>query len=291
MTERKNKDGGTSVSFLVLSDLIRFTKITISSVFQIEFSLVFFSLSFAKSYISGRLKMYDSESPLIDGQFSFDEISIRHGFIRKVYAILSVQLLVTLGFIALFVFVDDIRLYVEDQPWMLIVAMILTFVLLIALVCFESLRRQTPTNFILLGLFTLCESFLLGVISSQYDTKIVLVAITVTAIVAVSLTIFAFQTKIDFTIYSGLMFVVLICLIVFGIIAIIFPNDILTAVYGSLGALVFSAYLVIDTQMMIGGKHRYSLSPEEYIFAAINLYLDIINIFLYILTILSALDR
>ncbi|XP_063725010.1 protein lifeguard 1-like [Symsagittifera roscoffensis] len=235
--------------------------------------------------------MYDSESPLIDGQFSFDEISIRHGFIRKVYAILSVQLLVTLGFIALFVFVDDIRLYVEDQPWMLIVAMILTFVLLIALVCFESLRRQTPTNFILLGLFTLCESFLLGVISSQYDTKIVLVAITVTAIVAVSLTIFAFQTKIDFTIYSGLMFVVLICLIVFGIIAIIFPNDILTAVYGSLGALVFSAYLVIDTQMMIGGKHRYSLSPEEYIFAAINLYLDIINIFLYILTILSALDR
>ena len=137
--------------------------------------------------------MYDSESPLIEGQFSFDEISIRHGFIRKVYAILSVQLLVTLGFIALFVFVDDIRLYVEDQPWMFIVAMILTFVLLIALVCFESMRRQMPTIFILLGLFTFCESFLLGVISSQYDTKIVLVAITVTAIVAISLTIFASQ--------------------------------------------------------------------------------------------------
>ncbi|XP_075252838.1 protein lifeguard 2-like [Convolutriloba macropyga] len=236
--------------------------------------------------------MYDSETPLVDNSFgSFDETSVRHGFIRKVYAILSVQLLITLGFIALFVFSEPVKDYVADQAWMLIVAIILTFGLLIALVCVESLRRKTPINFILLGLFTICESFLLGVISSQYDTKIVLVAITVTAVVALSLTLFAFQTKIDFTVYSGLLFVLLICLLVFGIIAIIFPNDILTAVYGSLGALVFSAYLVIDTQMMIGGNHRYTISPEEYIFAAINLYLDIINIFLYILTILQVLNR
>jgi len=43
-------------------------------------------------------------------------------------------------------------------------------------------------------------------------------------------------------------------------------------------------YLVFDTQLMLGGKHRYALSPEEYIFAALNLYLDIINMFLYILS-------
>jgi FtsH-binding integral membrane protein len=46
-------------------------------------------------------------------------------------------------------------------------------------------------------------------------------------------------------------------------------------------------YLVFDTQLMMGGKHRYSLSPEEYIFAALNLYLDIINLFLYILSIIG----
>ena len=36
---------------------------------------------------------------------------------------------------------------------------------------------------------------------------------------------------------------------------------------------------------MLGGKHKYSLSPEEYIFAALNLYLDIINLFMYLLAI------
>lgn len=62
----------------------------------------------------------------------------------------------------------------------------------------------------------------------------------------------------------------------------------LTLVYASLGALLFSLYLIYDTQLMLGGKHKYTISPEEYVFAALNLYLDIINIFIYILTIIGA---
>ena len=53
-------------------------------------------------------------------------------------------------------------------------------------------------------------------------------------------------------------------------------------VYGGIGALIFSVYLVYDTQMMMGGGHKYSISPEEYIFAAVALYLDIINLFINI---------
>lgn len=37
-----------------------------------------------------------------------------------------------------------------------------------------------------------------------------------------------------------------------------------------------------------GGKHKYSISPEEYIFAALNLYIDIVNIFMYILMLIGA---
>ena len=42
---------------------------------------------------------------------------------------------------------------------------------------------------------------------------------------------------------------------------------------------------------MLGGNHKYSLSPEEYIFAALNLYLDIINLFLYLLSIFGGGSR
>jgi hypothetical protein len=47
-------------------------------------------------------------------------------------------------------------------------------------------------------------------------------------------------------------------------------------------------YLVVDTQLMLGGKHQYALSPEEYVFAALNLYLDIINLFLFILRLVGS---
>ena len=46
-----------------------------------------------------------------------------------------------------------------------------------------------------------------------------------------------------------------------------------------------SLYIVYDTQLMVGGSHKYSLSPEEYVFASLNLYLDIVNLFMYLLAI------
>ena len=41
--------------------------------------------------------------------------------------------------------------------------------------------------------------------------------------------------------------------------------------YGAAGALIFSLFIVYDTQLMLGGKHKYSLDPEEYVFASLNL--------------------
>lgn len=58
-------------------------------------------------------------------------------------------------------------------------------------------------------------------------------------------------------------------------------------VYSCLGALLFAFYLVYDTQLLIGGNHKLSISPEEYVFAALTLYLDIVNIFMYILSIIG----
>jgi len=51
------------------------------------------------------------------------------------------------------------------------------------------------------------------------------------------------------------------------------------------GTFLFSFYLVIDTQMIVGGKNKncHRISEDSYILASVLLYLDIINLFLYIL--------
>lgn len=235
--------------------------------------------------------MYNEEAGLADSSTDFtgfSEKEIRMGFIRKVYGILLSQIAVTMAVMCIFMYVPAAKEYSHANPWLMIVAMVLTFVLLIALACCPNVRRSFPTNFILLGLFTVLEAFMLGVVSSHYDTDGVLIAVGITAGVSLALTIFAFQTKWDFTMMGGLLFVLLIVLILFGLLCAIIRNQYATLAYAALGALLFSFYLVFDTQMMIGGKHKYAISPEEYIFAALNLYLDIINLFLFILSIVGA---
>lgn len=227
------------------------------------------------------------EDPEVKG-FDFTDKAIRRGFIRKVYSILLLQLSVTLGFICLFVYHKPTQNFVAGHPELWIVAIIVLIVSLIALSCCGELRRKTPTNYIMLTLFTVAESFFLAMTASRYNSEEVVMAVGITAAVCLALTLFAFQTKIDFTVMSGALFIALVILFIFGIVAMIWHNKIVSMVYASLGALLFSIYLVYDTQMMLGGNHKYSISPEEYIFAALSLYLDVINIFMYILTIIGA---
>lgn len=57
------------------------------------------------------------------------------------------------------------------------------------------------------------------------------------------------------------------------------------AIYGAVGAIIFSGYIVYDTQNLI---KRFTY--DEYIWAAITLYLDILNLFLTILRMLKQSD-
>lgn len=55
-----------------------------------------------------------------------------------------------------------------------------------------------------------------------------------------------------------------------------FALQVMNMLYTCIGALLFSFYLVYDTQLMIGGGHKLSYSPEDYVYAALSLYIDII---------------
>lgn len=187
-------------------------------------------------------------------QNKFSDVRIRHGFIRKTYSIVSLQMLITTAITATVIFVDDVKHFFYANVWVLYVLMAATFVIMLVLACCESVARSYPINMILLAVFTVCESFIVGAISSVYDTTTVLIAVGITAVVVLGITIFAFQTKIDFTGMGIYLFVASLVLLVFGIFAIFIRTKIMQIVYAALGALLFSFYLVFDTQMMLGGN-------------------------------------
>lgn len=56
-------------------------------------------------------------------------------------------------------------------------------------------------------------------------------------------------------------------------------------IYGGLAAIIFCGYIVYDTDNLIK-RHSY----DEYIWASVSLYLDIINLFMALLTLFRAAD-
>ena len=212
--------------------------------------------------------------------------SARIGFIRKVYCILTAQLLMTSGFTVAIFNSDDFKLWLYKHPELLIMSSIVSICLIYALGCYKSVARSVPLNYILLTIFTLCESLMVACISSRYDSATVMIAAAVTAAATVGLTIYAFKTETDFTILGGVLFAAVLVLLVASIIAIFVHNRWLQLGIAILGAIVFSIYIIFDTQLIIG-KHGAGLSIDDYIWAAMMLYIDIVQLFLYVLQILG----
>ncbi len=166
---------------------------------------------------------------------------MRRGFIRKVYGILSVQLLISIVFIALCVFDQNVKSFVYANPLLLWVSMIMSLVLVCAVSCVDSLRHSYPTNLIFLFLLTSFFSYMLGFISSTYATDAVLQALLITATVTLTLTLFTFQSKMDFSNMGGCLLLSLICFILVGFLRLIFPfSPVMHTIYAGIGALLFS---------------------------------------------------
>jgi len=208
-------------------------------------------------------------------------LDIRMQFIRKVYSILTVQILLTFALSTVSFFSTGYKNWIQSNVWLLYVSlfgaigfMLLTF----------WKRKSYPTNLIFLGAFTATEAYAISVITSFYESRIVLMALVFTLGIFIALTLFACQSKYDFTSWMPYLFGALWIAVIFGFLAVFFPyNSKVELGYGIITALIFSGYILVDTQLVMRHYH-----VEEEIAAAISLYLDVINLFLSILRILNS---
>lgn len=145
-------------------------------------------------------------------------------------------------------------------------------------------------NMILLSAYTICQGFLVGIVSSFYQVDEVVYAIGITCAIVFGLTIYATTTKEDFTMKGGMMLSAIMALSIGSLVSIFYRGEFFNFILACAGAAVFSMYIIYDLQMIIGDK-KLNISPEEYIFAALNLYVDIIRIFMELLKILRYLNE
>lgn len=117
-------------------------------------------------------------------------------------------------------------------------------------------RKSYPTNLLFLAGFTGLEAYSISVIVSFYQSRIVLQAVLLTAGLFIGLTLFACQTKYDFTSWMPYLFGTLWALVLFGFMAAFFPaNSTVELAYSGIAALLFSAYILVDTQLIMRHYH------------------------------------
>uniref|UniRef100_A0A170YYS6 Protein lifeguard 4-like protein n=1 Tax=Triatoma infestans TaxID=30076 RepID=A0A170YYS6_TRIIF len=235
------------------------------------------------------IEMGEDKAMGIEGDFAYRNnvhqasTRIRLGFLRKVYSLLFIQLLLTtiIGFIMMSF--PQCKLFVHNNDWLVLLAFMLSLITLVAL---HIKRKESPTNFILLAIFTVVQAYAVGVTVTFFDKMVVLQALIITVVIVGGLTAFTFQTNRDFSSLGAVLFAGLCLLIIGGLIQIFIRNTAFEIFISAGGALVFSLFIIYDTQNLMK-----RVSPEEYILATIELYLDIINLFIYILRILDAMRK
>lgn len=211
-------------------------------------------------------------------------IADQMAFVRKVYMLLTVMLLFTGAFMTPFVIFPEVRLYVQQNTYVYYAGLAMALVGLIAISCFESVSRTFPANYFFCALTTLGYSILLGVNAAFFDLDEILIAVGITFAIVFFCTLFACQTSYDFTTKLPYLLAGFFALIIAGIFAIfIFPSRASFMMLSGLGAFLFACFLIYDTQIILGGSHKFQLDEREHVFAALNIYVDIVIIFQCIL--------
>jgi modulator of FtsH protease len=151
-----------------------------------------------------------------------------------------------------------------------------------------AMRERTGINFLLLYAFTfvtgLTISPIINLLTSTGNGGIILQALGVTGGLTLALGAYAWTTKRDFSGFGPYLFVAVIGLLVVGLLNIFLHSAFLYSLMMYAGVLIFSFYLIFDIQR----AKKFQNTVGNAIAITIGVYLDIFNLFLYILQIIMS---
>lgn len=146
---------------------------------------------------------------------------------------------------------------------------------------------STNTMRMLYVVFTVLEGMSLSVVLTHYTGSSIIQAFVSTAAAFAGLSLWGYTTKKDLSGVGNFLFMALIGLIVAMLLSVFFPSPGFTLLISIAGVLIFSALVAYDTQTL---KEAYCPGDDEMmakiaIWGALDLYLDFLNLFLFLLRI------
>ena len=158
------------------------------------------------------------------------------------------------------------------------------------LACSKDIRRRTPINYYLLFAVTCFEAIYIAAFASLFEPESVLLALGVCAATVSCLFVTAWFTPISDHILKFMVIGLVISLImqVMFLVMLFFMSVIpetLMIVYASLGVIGTGIFILVDLFVIMKPG---LMDFDDYILGALNLYFDIVRMFVYLLMLLGS---
>ena len=199
--------------------------------------------------------------------------------VRRTYLLVFAGILVTMFGVSWALSTPAVLTWTAQHPFLTMIGM---FAPLIAAMKF---RTVFPTNIGLVFLFTFMAGIGIAPVIYLYDRMqpgVVGQAAFLTGTTFGVLTLYAFVSRRDFSAWGGFFTVGLWVLIATSLLNLFFQNPTASLWIAGGTVFIFGGLLVFDTWRI-----RNVYGPEDYVQAAVSIYLDLLNMFLAILSLLG----
>ena len=214
-------------------------------------------------------------------------------YTAKTFLWMMLGLLVTFG-VAVGCWVTNTTLYLYCSGSLQAVSLgVLIATLVLAFTMGHRIQKmRVGTAIAMFVAFSALFGFTLSIYLLAFHVTSVVLCFLLTAVYFGALAAYGFLTKRDLSNLRTILFSGLIFLIIFGLLSMFIPGlQMFDRVVCMIGIAVFLGYTAYDTQKIRAYYNYYSASPEMLakasIFSALQLYLDFINLFLYLLRFLG----
>lgn len=233
---------------------------------------------------------YSQELKPIQGLSQSQIESSQVQFMQKVYAWMVGGLGLT-GLLAYYVY--DSGLWMSLAPYNLFIG-----IATIGLVFFLSFRIDKLSSTTAAGIFiayALLNGLFFSSIFAAYEMGAIYNAFFVSAGAFAALSVYGFTTKKDLSAFGKFLFMGLVGIILVSLINVFFvESSLLNTTISILGVLIFAGLTAYDTQRLKNMHHYYmqnsELARKGAVMGALALYLDFINMFLFMLQLMSGRD-
>lgn len=214
--------------------------------------------------------------------------SVSKSFVSNVFSYMTIALLISGGVAAYFGLNESLFLSLMSVPGMMWILMLapLAFVMIIS---FGFNKLSFPALLVIFLAYAATMGLSLSAIFVIFELGVIFKVFLITAGLFGTMAVLGYTTKTDLTAFGGILTMALIGIVIASLVNMFMGSETMDYIISCIGVLVFTGLTAYDVQKIkrIGAGVEYGTATASKLalMGALSLYLDFVNLFIFLLRI------